>query len=72
MPEWIKVYLSKEQRRLPRGIAEGLGIWESEVLRQAFMEYAKSMGPHDVNNAQNKNSHDHFGDPTCLCAFLYA
>lgn len=40
---WIKVYLSKEQRTLLRRIAEGLGIGESEVLRQAFMEYAKSI-----------------------------
>jgi hypothetical protein len=40
---WIKVYLSKEQRKLLRRIAEGLGIGESEVLRQAFMEYAKSI-----------------------------
>lgn len=39
----IKVYLSKEQRQLLRRIAEGLGIGESEVLRQAFMEYAKSI-----------------------------
>jgi len=36
------VYLSKEQRRLLRRIAEGFGIGECEVLHQAFMEYAKS------------------------------
>ena len=41
--KWIKVYLSKEQRHLLRRIAEGLGIGESEVLRQAFMEYTKSI-----------------------------
>jgi len=41
--KWIKVYLSEEQRSLLRRIAEGLGIGESEVLRQAFMEYAKSI-----------------------------
>jgi len=41
--KWIKVYLSKEQRGLLRRIAQGLGIGESEVLRQAFMEYAKSI-----------------------------
>jgi len=40
---WVKVYLSTEQRRLLERIAEGLGIGESEVLRQAFMEYAKSI-----------------------------
>jgi len=41
--KWTKVYLSKEQRGLLRRIAQGLGIGESEVLRQAFMEYAKSI-----------------------------
>jgi hypothetical protein len=38
--DWVKVYLSGEQRRLLEKIAESLGIGESEVLRQAFMEYA--------------------------------
>jgi len=41
--KWTKVYLSNEQRGLLRRVAEGLGIGESEVLRQAFMEYAKSI-----------------------------
>jgi hypothetical protein len=41
--DWVKVYLSDEQKRLLRRIADGLGIGESEVLRQAFMEYAKSI-----------------------------
>ena len=41
--EWIKVYLSREQRGLLRRIAEALCIGESEVLCQAFMEYAKSI-----------------------------
>jgi len=41
--DWVKVYLSGEQKRLLRRIAESLGIGESEVLRQAFMEYAKSI-----------------------------
>ena len=41
--DWVKVYLSGEQRRLLTRIAESLGIGESEVLRQAFMEYAKSI-----------------------------
>lgn len=36
----MKVYLSKEQRLLKR-IAKGVG--ESEVLRQVFMECAKSV-----------------------------
>ena len=38
--KWINVYVSKEQRHLLRRIAKGLGIGESEALRQAFMEYA--------------------------------
>lgn len=41
--DWVKVYLSSEQRCLLTRIAESLGIGESEVLRQAFMEYAKSI-----------------------------
>jgi hypothetical protein len=40
---WVKVYLSNEQKRLLERIAESLGIGESEVLRQAFMDYAKSI-----------------------------
>jgi len=41
--DWVKVYLSGEQRRLLTRISESLGIGESEVLRQAFMEHAKSI-----------------------------
>jgi len=41
--KWVKVYLSEEQKRLLERIASRLGISESEVLRQAFMEYAKSI-----------------------------
>ena len=40
---WVKVYLSLEQRRLLEKIAVSLGIGESEVLRQAFMEYTESI-----------------------------
>ncbi len=39
----IKVYLSPEQRELLQRVADSLGMDESEVLRQAFMEYAKSI-----------------------------
>jgi len=39
----VKVYLSLEQRRLLEKIAVSLGIGESEVLRQAFMEYTESI-----------------------------
>jgi hypothetical protein len=39
----LDVYLSDEQKRLLRRIAESLGIGESEVLRQAFMEYTKEI-----------------------------
>ena len=41
--KWTKGYLSKEQRNLLRRVAEGFGISESEVLRQTFMKYAKSI-----------------------------
>lgn len=41
--DWVKAYLSSEQRRLLTRIAESLGIGESEVLREAFMEHAKSI-----------------------------
>jgi hypothetical protein len=41
--DWVKVYLSEEQKLLLRRISLSLGIGESEVLRQAFMEYAKSI-----------------------------
>jgi len=41
--DWVKVYLSKEQRRLLERIAESLGIGESEVLRKAFMDYAEKL-----------------------------
>jgi len=39
----VKVYLSDEQKSLLKRIAESLGIGESDVLRQGFMEYAKSI-----------------------------
>jgi hypothetical protein len=41
--DWVKVYLSDEQKRLLKRITESLGIGESEVLRQVFMEYAKNI-----------------------------
>ncbi|MEM3628636.1 MAG: hypothetical protein QXQ94_11340 [Candidatus Bathyarchaeia archaeon] len=41
---WVIVYLSKEQKQFLKAIGESLGIGESEVLSQAFMEYAKSIG----------------------------
>ena len=41
--DWVKVYLSNEQKSLLTRIAESLGIGENEVLRQAFMEYAESI-----------------------------
>ena len=39
----VKVYLTLEQKRLPERICRSLGMDESEVLRYAFMEYARSM-----------------------------
>jgi len=41
---WVKVYLSREQKRILERIAESLDMAESEVLRQAFMEYAENIG----------------------------
>jgi hypothetical protein len=39
----VRVVLSRQQREILRQIAEKLGQSESEVLRMAFMEYAKSI-----------------------------
>jgi DnaJ-domain-containing protein 1 len=39
----VRVVLSKQQREILRQISEKLGQSESEVLRMAFMEYAKSI-----------------------------
>ena len=39
----VKVYLTPEQKLLLNTICKGLGMNESEVLRHAFMEYAKSL-----------------------------
>jgi hypothetical protein len=41
--KWIKVYLSKEQRRLLGRIPEGLGPRGERGSIEAFMEYAKSI-----------------------------
>jgi hypothetical protein len=40
----VKVYITPEQRKLLQAISSGLGMAESDVLRTAFMEYAKSLG----------------------------
>ena len=39
----VKVYLTSEQKKLLERICESLGMDESEALRMAFMEYAKSI-----------------------------
>ena len=39
----VKVYLTPEQKKLLERICHSLGMDESEALRQAFMEYAKSI-----------------------------
>jgi transcriptional regulator with XRE-family HTH domain len=39
----VKVLLSSEQHKILKRLAERLGISESEALRTAFMEYAKSL-----------------------------
>ena len=39
----VKVILSKEQRKILKKIAQKLGLSESEVMRMALMDYAKSI-----------------------------
>jgi len=39
----VKVYLPPEQKRLLERICRSLGMDESEALRTAFLEYAKSL-----------------------------
>jgi len=39
----VKVILSKEQKQILQRIAGRLGASESEVMRTAFMEYAKDL-----------------------------
>jgi hypothetical protein len=39
----VKVVLSKEQHEILKRLAMRLGTSESETLRTAFMEYAKSL-----------------------------
>jgi len=39
----VKVYLSPKQKKVLEKICKRLGMDESEVLRQAFMEYAKAI-----------------------------
>jgi len=39
----VKVYLTPEQKRLLERICHSLGMNESEALRVAFMDYAKSL-----------------------------
>jgi len=39
----VKVYLTPEQKNLVERICYSFGMDESEVLRHAFMDYAKSL-----------------------------
>ena len=39
----VKVYLTTEQKKLLERICQRLGMDESEALRVAFMDYAKSI-----------------------------
>ena len=39
----VRVYLSVEQKKLLERLCKTLGIDESEALREAFMDYAKSI-----------------------------
>ena len=39
----VRVYLSTEQKKLLEKLCKSLGLDESEALREAFMDYAKSI-----------------------------
>jgi len=39
----VKVYVSRERKKLLERICSSLGMDESAVMCQAFMEYAKSI-----------------------------
>lgn len=40
----VKVYVTPGQKKLLERISATLGMAESDVLRTAFMDYAKSLG----------------------------
>jgi len=40
----VKVYLPPQQKRVLERVCVSLGMAESEALRTAFLEYAKSLG----------------------------
>jgi hypothetical protein len=53
----VKTMLSREQHEILKRLAQRLGTSESEVLRTAFMEYAKSLSliaEHIHKNSFNK------------------
>ncbi len=40
----VKVYLPPQQKKVLQHVCISLGMAESEALRTAFLEYAKSLG----------------------------
>jgi len=44
----VVVILSNQQRRLLTNIAKQLGTSESDILRTAFMDYAKEIGALEI------------------------
>jgi hypothetical protein len=40
----VKVYISPQQKRILQRMCVNLGLAESEALRTAFLDYAKSIG----------------------------
>jgi hypothetical protein len=40
----VKVYISPQQKRILQRMCVSLGLAESEALRTAFLDYAKSIG----------------------------
>ncbi len=52
----VKVVLSKEQREILSELAKRLGSSESEILRIAFMDYAKELSMVKESLHRGKNN----------------
>lgn len=52
----VKVVLSREQHEVLKRLAQRFGISESEALRTALMDYAKSLSVLTEYAHNNKNS----------------
>jgi len=54
----VKVYLPPQQKRVLQQMCFSLGMAESEAMRTAFLEYAKSIGlvTEKVQGKMNENT----------------